>query len=232
MPPENNNVNASNLTPEELGLLRLWIMQGAKGKVDSLINRPIEWQPLVAEIQPIYSVALSENGRIAASGTGNQIRIYDPKLTTLKNPTEPVPSHLDIVQSLAFSSTGLLASGGFRTVKLWEAIPQPVLIIQEVPLNKSTTWAMDPSGEFYALARADGSIEIWNIEESGQPERVLTGSQLPITAVQFSNNSGFLLASSQKGVFRKWNLQDGNLLAEWSTDSLLVDFRDRHLARF
>ncbi len=236
MPPENNNVNASNLTPEELGLLRLWIMQGAKGKVDSLINRPIEWQPLVAEIQPIYSVALSENGRIAASGTGNQIRIYDlkegtriaqlsdPKLTTLKNPTEPVPSHLDIVQSLAFSSTGLLASGGFRTVKLWEAIPQPVLIIQEVPLNKSTTWAMDPSGEFYALARADGSIEIWNIEESGQPERVLTGSQLPITAVQFSNNSGFLLASSQKGVFRKWNLQDGNLLAEWSTDSPILGF--------
>ena len=73
------------------------------------------------------------------------------------------------MQSLAFSSTGILASGGFRTVKLWEAIPQPPLPIQEVPGMEVTCWVMDPSGESYALARLDGSIEIRKTEKSGQP---------------------------------------------------------------
>ena len=30
MPPDDNDVGAKNLTPHELGLLRLWIDQGAK----------------------------------------------------------------------------------------------------------------------------------------------------------------------------------------------------------
>src|SRR6266436_3160346 len=33
MPPKNNKVEASDLTPEELGLIKLWIDQGATGEV-------------------------------------------------------------------------------------------------------------------------------------------------------------------------------------------------------
>ena len=47
MPPEDNDVGAKNLTPEQLGLLKLWIDQGAKGEVaDS--DGPIAWQSLPA----------------------------------------------------------------------------------------------------------------------------------------------------------------------------------------
>ena len=33
MPPEDNDVGANNLSPEELALVKLWIDQGAKGEV-------------------------------------------------------------------------------------------------------------------------------------------------------------------------------------------------------
>src|SRR5258706_1400048 len=42
MPPKDNKVSAVNLTSEQLGLIRLWIDQGAKGEVRAAA--PIEWQ--------------------------------------------------------------------------------------------------------------------------------------------------------------------------------------------
>ncbi len=38
MPPEGNSANAQNMTPAELGLLKLWIEQGAKGEVTASEN--------------------------------------------------------------------------------------------------------------------------------------------------------------------------------------------------
>src|ERR1043165_2927384 len=46
MPPKNNKVEASDLTPEELGLLKLWIDQGAKGEVHGT-------GPMLEEPQPL-----------------------------------------------------------------------------------------------------------------------------------------------------------------------------------
>ena len=45
MPPADNEVGARNLTPQELGLLKLWIDQGSKGDVTGR-RAPIAWQPL------------------------------------------------------------------------------------------------------------------------------------------------------------------------------------------
>ena len=39
MPPPDNDVKAKPLTPEELGLIKLWIDQGAKGEVKSACAR-------------------------------------------------------------------------------------------------------------------------------------------------------------------------------------------------
>src|SRR5207247_2622146 len=50
MPPGNNKVEASDLTPGELGLVKLWIDQGAKGEVHR--SGPIAWQPLPEGLNP------------------------------------------------------------------------------------------------------------------------------------------------------------------------------------
>src|SRR5438477_4998581 len=154
MPPKNNKVEASDLTPEELGLIKLWIDQGAKGEVHG--TGPIVWQSLPEGLNPIYAVALTSDGQFAACARANQIFIYSlpsrqlvTRLTDsqlLTGPLSPSLSplggesgrnrqslavvgvgssrlgvaHRDLVHSLAFSPDGnLLASGGYREVKLW-----------------------------------------------------------------------------------------------------------------
>src|SRR5438128_10645499 len=74
MPPRNNKVQASDLTPEELGLIKLWIDQGAQGEVHG--TGPIVWQPLPEGLNPIYAVALTSDGQFAACARANQIFIY------------------------------------------------------------------------------------------------------------------------------------------------------------
>lgn len=119
MPPKGNKVGAVNLTPEELGLLKLWIDQGAKaGKKQS---REIAWKPLPPGLNPIYAVALSPGGEAAACSRANQIFVYD--LATRKQVAQ-LDAHRDMALALAFSPDGSrLASGSFGEVKLWKREP-------------------------------------------------------------------------------------------------------------
>ena len=127
MPPVENKVAALPLKPEELGLLQLWIEQGAKGTVRASL--PVVWQPMPPGLSAIYAAALTRDGQFAVCGRANQIfvyhlpsgrlaaRIIDPQWQK----TNTVgAAHRDTVNALAFSPDGeRLASGGYREVKLW-----------------------------------------------------------------------------------------------------------------
>ena len=75
MPPAKNKVGAKNLTPTELGLLKLWIDQGAKGTLKASL--PVTWQAYQRELPPIYATAVNRSGRFAVAGRGNRIHLYD-----------------------------------------------------------------------------------------------------------------------------------------------------------
>src|SRR6185503_15181961 len=124
---------ASDLTPEELGLIKLWIDQGAKGEVHG--TGPIVWQPLPEGLNPIYAVALTSDGQFAACARANQIFVYhipskqlvtrlsDAQLVKTGLYGKPGVAHRDLVHSLAFRPDGdLLASGGYREVKFWRRL--------------------------------------------------------------------------------------------------------------
>src|SRR5437899_1675687 len=140
MPPKDNKVAASELKPEELGLIKLWIEQGAKGEVRASV--PVQWRPHPKTIHPVYAVALTRDGQFAACGRGNRIFIYHlpsrELVAQLADPSlERKASHLDLVQSLDFSPDGtLLASGAFREIKLWRrAMDSKTLPITDVSSN-------------------------------------------------------------------------------------------------
>jgi WD40 repeat protein len=115
MPPRDNKVKAKNLTSEQLGLLKLWIDQGA---VASPTRKPkIAWQPLAENLGAILAVAMTSDGQFAACSRANRVFIYHvPTGRLVANEA----AHRDQVNALAFSPDGtLMASGGYREVKLW-----------------------------------------------------------------------------------------------------------------
>ena len=158
MPPKENKVNAVNLTPAELGLLALWIDQGAK--VLEKHEEAIAWQALPDALNPILAVAVTEDGHYAACGRGNHVDVYQlpsgqflARLAdnSLAENGAPAPAHRDVVNSLAFGPEGnLLASGGFREVKLWRrtfastALPET----NRPPATTNLSNGLSPDGKF------------------------------------------------------------------------------------
>ena len=74
MPPAENKVAALPFKPEELGLLQLWIEQGAKGTVRASL--PVVWQPMPPSLSAIYATTITRDGQFAACGRANQIFVY------------------------------------------------------------------------------------------------------------------------------------------------------------
>lgn len=146
MPPRDNKVAAVALKPEELGLLQLWIEQGAKGQVRAAL--PISWQTMPPVINTIYAVALTRDGQFAACGRANQLFVYHLPSTQLVARLADAKignaAHRDTVNAIAFSPDGeWLASGGYREVKLWRRA-------------KSTKEFKLPNGADVASANQDG----------------------------------------------------------------------------
>ena len=135
MPPEDNEVKAKNLSSDQLGLIKLWIAQGAKPSANSTANK-VEFAALPAGVNPVYALDMSPNGQFLAAGRANQIFVYrvpskqfmdrvtDPELVKSSPYKKPGIAHLDIVQSIAFAPNNqTFVSGGFRNVKIWNRKP-------------------------------------------------------------------------------------------------------------
>ena len=119
MPPRDNKAKAKNLTPEQLALFKLWIDQGAKPSLK--VDRKLDWQPMPATLGAIVSVAVTADGQFAACARANRVCIYHlPSGRAVLNEV----ADRDQVNAVAFNPDGtLLATGGYREVKLWRRVP-------------------------------------------------------------------------------------------------------------
>lgn len=225
MPPAKNKVGARNFRPEELGLLKLWIEQGAKGELRAA--EPVVWQAYQREAPPIYAVAAGPHGRFAAAGRGNLIHLYDAlagkQVANLADPAlakhgfygKADAAHLDVVNSLAFHPSGdLLASGGYRNVKLWRrAAPSKTKEFAAKALDGVR--AVSPDGKWFATAEENNQTGLWDLAQ-GKRLRSLAKPQAPVKGLAFSADSSRLLTGAADGAVRLWNVADGKLLAETS----------------
>jgi WD40 repeat protein len=189
MPPPNNKSGAVNLTPAEIAILKQWIDQGAKASVQQ--ERAVVLKAFSASVDPIYSVAMTKDGRYAACGRSNQIYLYDLAtrqfVAQISDPAEKNgAAHRALVQSLSFSPDGTkLASGSFREVKIWKleagkpatsaakAVSPPVsadLIKKITTAGKVVVLssAMSADGKQVVIGCADGSVRVWDAATAKQ----------------------------------------------------------------
>ena len=201
MPPRRNKVSAKKLTPHQLGLVKSWIDEGAKGEV-AQVTRELKWRPIPFALAPIYATAISPDGQYAAAGRGNQIFVYhlptrrlaarlaDPGLAK-GNAATAALAHRDVVQSLAFSPDGqTLASGGYRVAKLWRRQPPSVNGL----LN------LLPGGEMVtAIGVAPGQARAVVAGSAGGVQAIDLQSRMPLWRDQVPGQAAGQLAMSPSG---------------------------------
>lgn len=216
MPPPDNTVGAKPLTPGQLGLLKLWIDQGATG---SIAARDIHWQSLPTGYQPALASAVTADGQFAVCSRGNRLLVYHiptGRLVTtladleLKGPADSpgAVAHRDLVRSLAFNPAGdLLASGAYREVKLWRR-PR-VARLAEFPHDASIqTVAITSNGKLAATGDEGGRIRIWDLA-TGKSLQSIAAQQAAIVALGFSSEGSTMYSVGADKMLRAWNVADG-----------------------
>ncbi len=196
MPPGNNKAGAVDLTPAEIAILKQWIDQGAKASVQQ--ERAVVLQAFAASVDPIYSVAMTKDGRYVACGRSNHIFLYDLAtrqfVAQISDPAEKNgAAHRALVQSLSFSPDGTrLASGSFREVKIWKleagkpvasaaktvSAPASADLIKKITTTGKVvvlSSAMSADGKQVVTGCADGSVRVWDASTAKQII-ALTGS--------------------------------------------------------
>lgn len=217
MPPADNSVGAKPLTPQELGLLKLWIDEGGKGEVRGISGAP-NWQPLPAGVNPIYTVAISSDAQFAAAGRANQIFVYhapskrelgrlsDPAIVNSPVYNRPGVAFFDVVQSLAFSPNGdYLAAGGYRTVKVFER-PKNIKQAELEPLDSPARCvAISPDGHWGVFGQDNGKIRVVDLK-AGHVSISIAGHGAAVTGVAISADGSKLASASQDSTWKLWSL--------------------------
>ena len=231
MPPAKNKVDAKNLTPDELGLLKLWIDQGAKGTLRARL--PVTWQQYRHPNPPIYASAIDRVGRFAAAGRGNRIHLYDlatgekaplnladPSLAKFGFYGKEDAAHLDVVNSLAFSPDGkTLASGGYRAIKLWKRTPVSRKQGPKIPVPLDSKLAVSPANGLVAsFGEGNGSV-LWSLPEWKKIREV--GKEIGlVNAVAFDPKSSRMVVGGKNGKLSVYSLDDGKLRSEGNSTDL------------
>ncbi len=232
MPPLPNKVAAKSLTPQELGILRQWITEGAQPGVAAPMNSTVNWQPVPDSIKSVFSLALDQQARFLAAGRANRIVIYDvtaqqevaqltdPALLSVMQDGAPMygpgVAHQDFVHALAFSPDGnLLASAGYRVVKLWER--QRNIQLQKFTADAApTAVAVSSDGTLAATGYPNGQIRLWNLA-TGQPGAVLEGNTAAVNGLAFNGDATVLVSGAEDNSLRTWNAADGQAIAVAAT---------------
>ena len=227
MPPEDNDVGAKPLTAEELALLKLWIEQGASG-VDPSTSSPIKFQPIPETMRSAYAVDASPDGRYLAASRGNRVLLYETaeytEVARLIDDSLGLGdvADVDLIQSLAFSPDGSrLATGGFRTVRIWRQKRTPSEQ-PDTPLTKAAGLvAVRSNDSVAAFVNAIGDIEIWDLSNATKLHTV-AGHSDRVTGLVWAGDTDHFCSCDQSGRIIVWNASSGEQVAKWEAQATLT----------
>jgi WD40 repeat protein len=217
MPPPENKVGAKAMTPEQLGLLERWINEGAAAG-PAMAKKPIAWRAIPAGTGGVLAVAMSNDGRVTAAARGGRLSVYDSSTgallgalvdpSTADAPAAADSAHRDTILSLAIApNDDMLASGSFRTVKLWER--KRATRLAEVAETAGITSMASAAGSA-ACGRPDGTVVLVDAA-SGTLRRAFKAHTTAVAAVSLSADGATLYSAGADGSIVATNSADGNV---------------------
>jgi WD40 repeat protein len=225
MPPPDNKIGAKALSPDQLGLVRLWIDQGARGSSES---RPstIVWQSPAATLQPVLALSIARDDRHVAFSRAGRLFVYDlmaGKIAARLVDPELLggQAHADLIRSMAFSPDGnLLATGGFRTIKIWSR-PR-TMRTASITLDANPKFvAIRRDGQTAAFALADGRISVYDLNSGTLTRELNLGNRDAVSprGIAFSADGSNIYAAFSDDVIRCWKAETGSSLGAFHAPS-------------
>lgn len=217
MPPDKNAVGAKRLTPEEIAIVKSWIAAGAPAPT---VEAPmaIQWRD-IGTLSPIYASDISADNRYLAYGLGNTVVMIENPLSSaptrhrlldanLKLNDQPLQaSHLDLVQSLAFSpDSQRLATGGYRSVKIWKRQTESTQVAG-LPADAEPV-ALSLTQSRVAVVRAN-DVQVYACD-TNQLICTIRGHAQPVTLAAFSPDEQVLFTTDSSGLLLRSDLSLGH----------------------
>jgi WD40 repeat protein len=204
MPPRDKPGN-SPLSPEELGLLKLWIDAGAKddsgehaGEAKARTPKALVLGELPPGVHPVGAIDMIASGARVAAGRANVVQVYDVdsglEIVTLGG-------HKDLIQSLRLSPDGsLLAAGSYQIVTLWTVPTGSLLKTLTGHAGPVQALAVSADGKHAISGGQDRTVRGWDLARAKQE---WTASQpAPVTALALSADGKMLHAGGGDGLIR------------------------------
>lgn len=189
--------------------LYLWKINESKQPVRLMGKNSTMFDP------SIYSVALTQDGKILAATDNNKVLIWDTSNANQINKLEVKGERAGTIYALAFSSDAkLLASGGSdHNLRLWDVSTGQQIAKMIGHSDHLYAVSFHPDGKILASGSSDFTVRLWDVD-SATELAILKKHTSTITALAFSPD-GTILASgdNDKNVFL-WDVQNHSLLAK------------------
>jgi WD40 repeat protein len=179
----------------------------------------------------VNAVAFSPDGaRLATAGDDSNVKVWDvatgQALRTLKGeslgrPEGPGTSHLDRVNSIAFSPDGtrLATASDDYTTRLWDVGTGKQLDMWAPHgNNKVNAVAFSPDGSWIATAGSDFNIKLWDAD-TRQEVVTLRGHAEEVQSVVFHPSERWIATAGQNRSVRVWDYVTGQLVVALSYPS-------------
>jgi WD40 repeat protein len=206
MPPLPNDRQAKQLDPKQLGILRQWIVEGAKA--GPATAKAMNWQPINSKLHGVYSLDVDAPGRFVAAGRGNHVSIYDmarkdvagslvdPQILLPDGSAPAGVAHLDYVHAIAFHPTeSIVATSGYRNVKLWKRDGESIAAAFAIPAD-AQSWTVTADGSEVVLGVASRGIVVVNAASGAERGAVAVDGQAVAAISAFATEPKWILAAT------------------------------------
>lgn len=235
MPPK------KQLDKEQIAAVKSWIDSGAKWDASVFDElppvKPVALGKLPEGYEPVLALTLSPDETKLAVTRAAGVDIYD-----LGKPERPLLQHLsghtEAIQSIAWSPDGKwIATGGFRSLKLWDVETwREVKALSQSLVGNITSLVFTADSKQLLASDGEAGVSgfIHRVEsETGKLLGTWKAHDDSIYGMKLSPDGKSLATGSADKLARTWNVADGKLIAtyEGHTNHVLAVAFDKDAKR-